>query len=143
MDFLYPKFNKATHKIKASASISKEYPTAINFINKRDLAIQAGTAVNVVQENVGYACSWAKVIVVGQENTSESFYTLQNNLENIGGKQTYTPICNENNTPKLDEQEIRNQLNQRFITVFSQNELRSLRKRSQISLENFFICKFF
>jgi hypothetical protein len=97
MDFLYPKFNKETHKIKETKSISRDLPKNASFVSRVDLEIQAGTPISVIQENVGPSCEWSKVIVVGQENTNETFYTTKNNLISTGGKVTYQPICSLEN----------------------------------------------
>lgn len=106
MDFLYPKFNKVTHKIKATKSISQDYPINVDFKNRVDLQIQPNTTVSVMQENIGPNCQWAKVIVLGQENTNETFFTLQENLQNVGRKETYVPICSLENSAKINLPEV-------------------------------------
>lgn len=115
MDFLYPKFDKPTHKTKEIKSISREYPSNIGFSSRLDLAIAAGTVVTVIQENIGYNFSWARVIVVGQDNTQESFYTTQDNLESIGNKATFIPINTLENTAKVTLPELDPNLKEVFI----------------------------
>lgn len=105
MDFLYPKFNKETHKLKESKSISLQYPTNNSFENKRDLAIQANTKVCVIEENIGFGFLWSHVIVIGT-GTNEQFYTLSTNLINTGGKETFTPIRTAENTPDVSLPEL-------------------------------------
>lgn len=131
MNYIYPKFTKATHEVKYfkdRKGISREYPVNSSFTNKVDLAIQDGTKVAVIEEGVGYNCLWAFVKEIGQSNTQVSYYILTENLINIGGKETYKPINTKENRPDPQAQEINPYLKETFIPYIDRkNGLYSVR----------------
>jgi len=131
MNYIYPKFNTTTHRVVTSRNlvgISKDYPSNSSFSRKKDYIIKAGTAVAVIEENVGYKCLWAFVKETENVGTQLSYYILQENLQNVGGKQTYTPIKTAQNMPNINALEIDPYTKEIFVPyIDSRNGLYSVR----------------
>lgn len=98
MEFLYPKFEVATHRIFSPVGISSKYPENKSFYETSDLEIpEEGIAVCLVRENIGYKCEWSQIVILDGELKRKYFYVLSENLLNIGNKNSYQPICNDFN----------------------------------------------
>jgi hypothetical protein len=125
MNFLYPKFDKPTHKIKFSRNISSEYPVSDNFTQRRDLPIPADALVAVVQENIGYNCEWSEVKLIDQNYASQTFfnqnfYILNENLTSVNNKKTFSPFCQIENRINPNAEEIDPTIKETFIPYIDQ-----------------------
>jgi len=128
MEYLYPKFNKTTHKIKNTIGIVRDYPINNSFSSKVDYALPIGTDICVVEENVGFECTWSKIKTINLPLEVEYVYVLNSSLENVGGKKTFEPICDAANEPKLNAPEIDPKLKEIFLPyVDTRNGLFSVR----------------
>lgn len=145
MKFLYPEFNTVTHIVTSTIGTSLEYPanksfaTSNAFLNANiDLEtpeiIQSGSQIIVVRENIGYNCEWSYVRSVAPEQINDEnldplqFYILNSNLSNIGGKQTYNPICSIDNAIQPSAEEIVPFLKEVFVPyIDKKNGLYSVR----------------
>lgn len=131
MNYIYPKFTKATHQVKYykdRKGISRDYPDNSSFSNRNDLSIQDGTLVTAVEEGIGHNCLWTFVKEIGQTNTQVSYYILTENLINIGGKETFKPVNTKENRPDIQAQEINPYLKEIFVPyIDKKNGLYSVR----------------
>lgn len=132
-EFLYPKFNSPTHRIKENAIVSKEYPVSRAFSNRKDFVLPPASSICVVRDNLGFNNNWALVKFIDPVYANEifynqSFYVSYESLESINNKKKFLPITNALNSPNLNEREIDPNLKEIFLPyVDKQNAFYSVR----------------
>ncbi len=109
MKFLYPRFDRTTHEVIPARNlkgVSLGYPQNSSFSQRYDVPVRGNGQIAVIEENIGYKCLWSLAKALDGPIRGQEFYILNKNLLNIGGKQSFIPICSDENSPKLNEPEI-------------------------------------
>jgi hypothetical protein len=112
MDFFYPKFENVTHQVLKNSPNTSAYPNTQNDINFFEIALPENIKVVAIRENVGFGCNWTLVKIIDKQYIQNAnlygkqLYIPKANLDNIGTKQTYEPICSELNNIDINAVEI-------------------------------------
>ncbi len=117
MNYLYPKFKTATHRInKTSVLNTDEYPYRDITFQRYNLPINL--LVSIVEESLGNSCQYHRVKVVDERYSDlldKHLYISKSDLEVIVNKKSFDIICSLENKPNQNSYETDIRIKEPFI----------------------------